>query len=73
MALTRGARGKLPCPICIVPADQLSDVLTAHPLRTAQKIQEIINEANGLNITQREALLSAHGIRNVKVSLDPRT
>jgi hypothetical protein len=68
MSLIRGFRGKFPCPICLVPGDELADISKTWPQWTAAHTQELLNNARGLNKTDRENLLSKNGIRNINVS-----
>ena len=69
MAQIQGGRGKRPCPICLVPKENLSDVSTTWPLRTVKHTKQIIDQANTLNTKEGEKLLSAFGIRNVDMSI----
>ncbi|KAI0309431.1 hypothetical protein OF83DRAFT_1166855 [Amylostereum chailletii] len=48
MSLIDGFGGKLPCPICLVPKDQLSDLHTISELRTATESQAIVKHAREL-------------------------
>jgi len=69
MALIRGTTSKRPCPICFVGADELSDITKTWPLRTAVNTQDILQQAHNIqSVTERERLLSEHGIRDVGVS-----
>ena len=69
MAQIRGGRGKRPCPICLVPKENLSDVSTTWPLKTVKHTKQIIDQANTLNTKEGEKLLSAFGIHNVDMSI----
>ncbi|KAI0027107.1 hypothetical protein K488DRAFT_74803 [Vararia minispora EC-137] len=67
MALTRGSGGKFPCPICLVPASQQTDLLTRHPLRTAEQSQQVVKDARlKPTLEQRDQLLSDYGLHNVE-------
>jgi hypothetical protein len=68
MSLTRGYRGKAPCPICLVPEDKLADISGNWPLRTAAHTQQLLNDARALNKGDCESLLQRYGLRNVDVS-----
>ncbi|KAI9431873.1 hypothetical protein H4582DRAFT_2113324 [Lactarius indigo] len=66
MSLIRGAHGKMPCPICFVPDDQLADVSNTWPLRTTERIRELIEEGRTLDKSvDREYHFSRYGIRDV--------
>ena len=68
MALIRGTGGKCPCPICLVPANKLSDLSEKYTLRTAEDTQTILDEAHALVYAEdREDLLKSYAIRNVDV------
>lgn len=69
MALIRGLRGLCPCPKCLVPKDQLSDLSQVYDLRTAKGTQYLLDEAAELIQADKEDLLKSHGLRNVQVSL----
>ena len=69
MALIHGTTSKRPCPICFVGAEELSDITRTWMLRTAVNTQEILRRAHGIQgVTEREKLLTEHGIRDVDVS-----
>ncbi|KAH9161889.1 hypothetical protein EDB89DRAFT_1913610, partial [Lactarius sanguifluus] len=64
MSLIRGTKSKSPCPICLVKKDELADTKT-WSLRTAAHAQELVQQARGhKRVKDREALLSAYGLRN---------
>lgn len=67
MALIRGGGSDFPCPICLVPGDQMSDGLT-HKLQTTRRMQQVYNEAMALPTkTQQNEHLQKYGLRGVKV------
>jgi len=66
MALIRGAKGKFPCPICLVPHTQMSDGST-HPLWTSESMQKVYFEALEMSAEGQEEHLKGYGLRNVKV------
>lgn len=73
MSLTRGVTSKLPCPICIVKFDVLSDLTRTWPLRTAIHNQNVFQEVQSMKrAIDREKLLSENGIRDVDVSPIPK-
>ena len=68
MSLIRGAKGLCPCPICLIPADQLSDLETKYPLRTAEGSQAIVHDAEACQtVADAEELLKDAGLRPVQV------
>lgn len=67
MALIRGEKGLYPCPICLVPRDQQSDLSRSYTLRTAAHTQEFYEAGLKLRATEREELLKSKGLRNVAV------
>lgn len=68
MALIRGATGNYPCPICLVPHDELADVTKSFPLRSTESMKEIYQVAQGLNAADREVYLKDVGLRNIEVN-----
>jgi hypothetical protein len=67
MALIRGEKGLYPCPICLVPRDQQSNLSIFHTLRTAAHSRSIYEAGLTMTATEREALLKSEGLRNVAV------
>ena len=67
ISLIRGAKGKFPCPICLVPLEELSNIAKNFKLRTTLDMKEIYETAQTLNATNSEDLLKAHGLHDVKV------
>ncbi|KAI9444316.1 hypothetical protein H4582DRAFT_2071883 [Lactarius indigo] len=66
MSLIWGAHGKMPCPICFVPDDQLADISNTWPLRTTEWIRELIEEGRTLDKSvDREYHFSRYGIHDV--------
>jgi Plavaka transposase len=68
IALIRGINSKFPCPICLVPGDQLTNLTDKFTLRTTESMKNVYDEAQLLNATEREKLLKEYGLRNVKVT-----
>lgn len=67
MALTRGAKAKFPCPVCLVPNEKLHEGVV-HDLRTSESMQRVYEMAKGANTSEeRETLLKNYGLRYVKV------
>ena len=67
MALIRGLRGLCPCPKCLVPKDQLSDLTQEHILRTGQGVQDLFSEAADLGAVDKNNLLKQQGLRDIEV------
>ncbi|KAI9442404.1 hypothetical protein H4582DRAFT_2202107, partial [Lactarius indigo] len=65
MSLIRGACGKMPCLICFVPDHQLADVSQTWPLRTMERMRELIEEGRTFDKRGREHHFSRYGIRDV--------
>ncbi|KAI0271244.1 hypothetical protein BC834DRAFT_818216 [Gloeopeniophorella convolvens] len=66
IALLRGIKGKLPCPICLVPGDRLADLSTTWELRISEDMQKAVNEARGMRTKcDAERLLSGLGMQDV--------
>jgi hypothetical protein len=68
MSLNRGLGGHLPCLICLAPKEQFFDVSKTWPLRDAVQTENILKEARDLDNSQRESLLSLHGLHDINVS-----
>lgn len=67
MALIRGVKSDFPCPICLVPGDQMSDGST-HDLRTTRSMQKVYDEAMKLPTkTRQHEHLQKYGLRRVEV------
>ena len=67
MALIRGLNSHAPCPVCLVPGNQLADLSTAFELRTKEKMMDHYRRAQDVNVAQGDAILKAIGLRNVEV------
>ncbi|EKM75949.1 hypothetical protein AGABI1DRAFT_45660 [Agaricus bisporus var. burnettii JB137-S8] len=67
VSLTRGSKAKFPCPVCLVPQDELSNVTTLFPLRHQLDMKEIVMNAMapGVLATEREKQLKSFGLRPV--------
>ncbi|KAI9428775.1 hypothetical protein H4582DRAFT_2091022 [Lactarius indigo] len=65
MSLIRGTRGKRPCPVCLVPDDELTDITRTWPLRSTAGMQKIIVRGRTLPKNVREKLLIGHGLRDI--------
>lgn len=68
IALIRGLRGLLPCPICTIRQEDLWDLLNISPLRTTQMSRQILEEARGQRlVAQKEEILKHAGLRDIEV------
>ena len=67
MALIRGTNSKFPCPICLVPLEELSNLSSDFSLRTKENMRKLFQEAQELNAAESESLLKSQGIRDVEV------
>jgi hypothetical protein len=68
MGLNLGWGGKFPCPICLVPLDEQSDLAKVHPLRTSETMQKELNDACGNRLAEDcEHHLKNFGLRNIDV------
>ncbi|KAG1831971.1 hypothetical protein F4604DRAFT_1946273 [Suillus subluteus] len=67
MSLTRGVMSNFPCPICLIPEDQLSSIMPHnYPLRTSQATSTLLIEARAEHRKgRREAILKSQAIRDV--------
>jgi hypothetical protein len=69
MALVRGVKANYPCPICLVPKEELSNLSQAFEIRTADGMREVWSAAQEMNSTQREEHLRRYGLRDVEVAI----
>lgn len=68
MALIRGVKGLFPCPICLVPQDQLSDLSETFPLRTQQESEALFHNAQEMRTQEeKEKLMKSQSLRMVEV------
>ncbi|KDQ51821.1 hypothetical protein JAAARDRAFT_62330 [Jaapia argillacea MUCL 33604] len=65
MSLIRGFGGKCPCPICLVPAEQLSDLTTKYPLRTSVNMQYLYEKTERMTREAGEILLKKYGLQQI--------
>ncbi|KZV71295.1 hypothetical protein PENSPDRAFT_734188 [Peniophora sp. CONT] len=64
-ALILGVQSGFPCPICLVPSDQLLDVTHTWPMRTTKDATRLIKQASKLGKTARAKKLREQSIRDV--------
>ncbi|KAG2750897.1 hypothetical protein P692DRAFT_201839120 [Suillus brevipes Sb2] len=67
MSLTRGIKSLWPCPVCLVPHDDLLDALKTYPRRTSDQSQNILQVARGKQTAEeRDDTLKQYGLRDVQ-------
>ena len=68
MTLIRGINSHFPCPVCLVPAEDLSNLSKVYPLRTTEKMKEVYETAKRADtMAEKEVILKDYGLRNVEV------
>jgi hypothetical protein len=67
MSLIHGRTGKCPCPVCLVPLEELHDLSKAFPLRSAQQGKDAL-QIYKTNKSDGEMTLKALGLRPIEVS-----
>ncbi|KAG2043250.1 hypothetical protein BDR03DRAFT_1005327 [Suillus americanus] len=69
MALICGLMGKFPCPVCLVPCDELSNTLKVFPLCTCTGTKALLARAReSSTLEAREQILSSQSLRDVDSS-----
>ncbi|KIM45701.1 hypothetical protein M413DRAFT_430427 [Hebeloma cylindrosporum] len=67
MALIRGLNSHFPCPVCLVPDKELSDLSKTFKLRTTQDMKAVYEKANeAVTAGDKEVILKEYGLRDVK-------
>jgi hypothetical protein len=66
MSLIRGRGGKCPCPVCLVPLEELHDLSKTYALRSIGEAMEALRVYKRSR-AQGEELLKALGLRPVEV------
>ena len=67
MALNRGSKSNFPCPICLVPNEELHNG-TVHEARTSESMQNVYRVAEGMRtVEERKEYLKGYGLRPIKV------
>ncbi|KAG2132824.1 uncharacterized protein EDB93DRAFT_1242892 [Suillus bovinus] len=69
MSLIRGVQCKCPCPVCLVPLNELSDLSKTFAIRTAKDAQDAL-AVYKRSKTQGEELLKSLGLRAVERDLN---
>lgn len=65
MSLIRGLTGKYPCPVCLVPSEELSKS-GLWPLRVAEESKNIVHQSTLENAEGRDNLLMSQSLRGVE-------
>jgi hypothetical protein len=69
MTLICGMMCKFPCPVCLIPREELGNVLTSYPLRTSMSTQATLSEARSLaQQADKEKVLMSQSLQDVDVS-----
>lgn len=67
MALVRGANSNFPCPVCLVPKEELCKG-AEYPHRTTETMSQVYYTADGADSAKaKEDLLKSYGLRGVEV------
>lgn len=73
MALIRGLMGKFPCPVCLIPREELSKGSNTYRLRSSGDAKALRARARDSTTAEvREQVLSSESLRDVDVSLSPQ-
>ncbi|KAI5993201.1 hypothetical protein EDD15DRAFT_2388095 [Pisolithus albus] len=64
MSLIRGRTGKCPCPVCLVPLEELHDISRTYPMRSVEQAQRALRIYRH-NRSEGEKALKALGLRPV--------
>ncbi|KAG2108167.1 uncharacterized protein F5147DRAFT_745794 [Suillus discolor] len=66
MSLTRGIKSLWPCPVCLVPHDELLNTLKTYPCRTSDQSQNILKVARDKETAEeRDNTLKQYGLHDV--------
>lgn len=67
MALIRGAQSGFPCPVCLVPKDEMCKG-RVYPCRTTKTMREVYNDAmEQETVKKQEDHLKSAGLRGIEV------
>ena len=69
MCLLRGTKGKCPCPVCLAPREELSDLSKTFEARTVAQAKHALAIYQQKK-SEGEVLLKALGLRPVPVGLN---
>ena len=71
MTLTRGVMSKFPCPVCLIPREELAKPGQSGPFqqRSVEQTFQTVQKARAArSAEEKEAILSAESLRDVDVS-----
>ena len=69
MALIQGVMSNFPCPVCLIPREQISKFPDPYPLRTSENVAATLEKARCQQLAEdKECILAAEGLRDVDVS-----
>lgn len=69
MALTRGQNSNHPCPVCLVPKEELTTYSQQYEIRTTQSMKNAVMTARAQKTQKlREEVLMRLGLRDADVS-----
>ena len=66
MSLIRGTKGKRPCPVCLVPLDQLHEISKSFPARIVADAMEALR-LYSIDRAKGEERLKQFGLRPISV------
>ncbi|TFK18477.1 hypothetical protein FA15DRAFT_253053 [Coprinopsis marcescibilis] len=67
MAAIRGTNSKCPCPICLVPGDELNQLSKTYPLRTTEEMKRVYEEAQMCQTLEaKNEILMKVGLRDIE-------
>ncbi|KAH7919486.1 hypothetical protein BV22DRAFT_1075186 [Leucogyrophana mollusca] len=66
MTLIRGLRSNFPCPVCLIPREELSSMARTYPLRTRADTQALVTSAREQERAEdKEKILKSQALRDV--------
>ena len=69
MALICGVMSNFPCPICLIPREEISKFPNLYPLHTSDNVAATSEKARSQQLAEeKERILAAEGLRDVDVS-----
>jgi hypothetical protein len=70
MTLIRGVTGLFPCPVCLIPKDQQSNLAASYGLHTADDLRDTYKAALvATTKAESERLLKSKGLRPIEVCI----
>jgi len=67
MALIRGIGSHAPCPICLVPGDELSNLSDDFELRSKSSMQEAYESSKDMSAAESKTAFKALGLQDIEV------